>query len=856
MEEEYDEFGNFVGAEHGSESSDSGSESPEPGSEARDAALVPSAPQAEFVVVDPAQEPEDKPVIERHVENRLHIEAPPQAQSYTIDLMQTLPERRRNVAVVGALHTGKTSVVDLMVREVDPSAEQRYTDTHKMEVARGVSIFAQPVALCMPDERKKSHIVTAVDCPGHPDFQEEVLALLRVCDGAVLVLDLLEGLTRRDRRILNLILQHNLPFVVVLNKIDRLIMELRLPVADCHLKIKHTLADVNAAVHHSEWAHQYSHPALVSPLAGNVVFAALTLHTYFTLDTFGRFYGKRGNALWGERFESHVLEPLYKVVTHTLASNPGDGLAALLWKNFGVQLHKKMYKEDSRVLLQAVFEAVFPGCGDLVGCIASCVPAPKTEEGLLLAEVFKMSLTPDASGFLCAVKVHRGTLETGTEVSVSGKKATVSQIYLPGGRYNTSLNAADSGSLVLVLGIDAHIEKTATISASPTEKIHLDCGTTSVLKVALEPEHPKELPRMVDGLRRLSKCYMSAVVRLEESGEHVLLGPGELYLDCVLHDLRYAFGEYLLIKVSDPLARFSETCAERLVTKITVAAKEALLALTAEPLDRKLGRAIETGALSLRQPVKTTAKVLRSDFGWDALAARSVWSFGPPGMQAPSVLVDDTLELETDKTAVLAARDLICAGFELGIGEGPLCEEPVRNVKFKMLDCAVSPSGLAQTVPVARNAVHTSLLTAAPRLMEPVYRVSVVCTYKCLGAVQTLLDKRRGWTVALHAVPATPLYEMEGYVPVMDSAGLDTDMRLRTQGQAVCFLEFCRWDIVPGDPLDSESAVAPMQPAPRELLARDFVMKTRKRKGLSGEPNLQKYIDPALFAQLRESGVV
>jgi len=82
-----------------------------------------------------------------------------------------------------------------------------------------------------------------------------------------------------------------------------------------------------------------------------------------------------------------------------------------------------------------------------------------------------------------------------------------------------------------------------------------------VLKVAVEPITPSELPKMLDGLRKINKSYPLVTTKVEESGEHVILGTGELYMDCVLHDLRKLFSE-IEIKVSDPVTKFCETVVE------------------------------------------------------------------------------------------------------------------------------------------------------------------------------------------------------------------------------------------------------------------------------------------------------
>ena len=108
--------------------------------------------------------------------------------------------------------------------------------------------------------------------------------------------------------------------------------------------------------------------------------------------------------------------------------------------------------------------------------------------------------------------------------------------------------------------------KTATIAAADIDDDlyifrpikHI---TQSVLKIAVEPIQPSELPKMLSGLRSINKSYPLITTKVEESGEHVIVGTGELYLDCVMHDLRRLFSE-IEIKVSDPTTRFCETVLE------------------------------------------------------------------------------------------------------------------------------------------------------------------------------------------------------------------------------------------------------------------------------------------------------
>lgn len=965
----YDEFGNFIGDPNDSDAdSVSGSEVGEPdeleevpvnedgdGDEDEDVegihedtsqqALIHTGVPlrfagAETIVVDLAQVPEDQPVIRAAAETKLHVEfkaeaeedLPPTTYSreYMLQLAERLPERIRNVAVVGNLHTGKTSLVDTLVLETHPSLTTskrdsqdfkplRFLDTHVLERGRGMSIFSHQMTLLLQDSRDKSHVLNILDCPGHPDFDDETQAMLDAADGALLVLDVTEGLTRRDKRYITSIVKRNLPIVVVLNKVDRLIIEQRLPTSDFYLKIRFILDDINACIHHNEFALLYTHKKLISPLEDNVVFSSNNFLFSFTLKSFINLYAtellaygsivhdKFEALFWGDiyynqdtrkftkdkklgkrSFELFILEPLYKLITHAITTDSkSKQVPKLLWENFGIKLQKSHLEKDPQELVRFVLGSIFGSSKGLVSLIANTVlvpsgahpkypmisEVPSTET---VAEAIKLSFSSDYKTKSLLVKVLKGSIKAGDTLKVLNsdlaedvQKLTVKKVLIPAGRYRISTDGVGAGMFAYITTSDSSIAKSASLFSSGllpelVKAFHrTSFGEHSVFKVAVEPENPSDLPRLVEGLRSMSQCYSSAIVKLEDSGEHVILAPGELYLDCFLHDLRNSSGEYLSIKVSDPMVKFGESCSERSATKLSTygPSKKTFISITAEPVaDKRLSRSLENGVIDLSQPQRNLAKVLRNDYGWDSLAARSLWVLGPQDMQLPSMLLDDTIEGETDKALLASYKDFITTGFRLGIEEGPLCDEPIRNTKFKILDAVLGSSDIrnhgAQTVTMTRNAVHTGLLTSAPRLLEPVYRVNIMCNARSIQAAHLILDKRRGWIVSETSIPATQLYEIEGFVPVVDSVGLDTDMRLQTQGQAMCLVEFNRWKAVPGDPLDKTVPLPSLKPVPHESMARDFVMKTRRRKGLSGEPNLQKYIDPSLYSRLRESGII
>lgn len=272
------------------------------------------------------------------------------------------------------------------------------------------------------------------------------------------------------------------------------------------------------------------------------------------------------------------------------------------------------------------------------------------------------------------------------------------------------------------------------------------------------------------------------------------------------------------------------------------------------------------------------AGFFETTYNWDILAARSIWAFGP-SQQGPNILRDDTLAGEVDKKLLNTVKDNIVQGFQWGCREGPLCDEPVRNCMFKLLDASIAREpihrGGGQIIPTARRVLYSSFLVASPRLLEPIYAVEITCPADAVQAIYNVLSRRRGNITKDSPIPGSPFYRVEvsdsmkygdrletsnflnlffmvsqGYIPVMDSFGFETDLRVHTQGQAFGLQVFDHWAVVPGDPLDSSIILKPLEPSPPTQLAREFMVKTRRRKGLSEDVTVTKYFDEAMLNEL------
>ncbi|KAI5210634.1 U5 small nuclear ribonucleoprotein component [Aureobasidium subglaciale] len=984
MDDLYDEFGNFIGEPEDSDIEQEqdvdandylyDQDEPEEATAAHDQQLMevddegpsnavvlhedkqyyPTAQQVYGQDVETLVQEEDtqalsQPIIAPIVQKKFTVEEtdlPPVffSRDFMTDLMN-FPSQIRNVALAGHLHHGKTAFMDMLVMQThdiqekldkrkgrDRDEQLRYTDTHLLERERGVSIKTGPMSLVLPATKGKSHLINMLDTPGHVNFADEVAASLRLVDGVVLIVDVVEGVQVQTEMVIKHAVLNHLPLVLVVNKMDRLILELKLPPADAYFKLKHVVEEVNTVIENTVPGQGEKYR--VSPEKGNVAFACSMMGWCFTLPSFAHMYAETyagsgldvpefSKRLWGDiyynpgsrkftrrgteaaskrSFVNFVLEPIYKLYSHTISESPEDLQKTL--ESLGIHLKPTQLRANAKDLLKMACEQFFGPATGFVDMVVDHVPSPvegakqklenyytgptdtKTAEsmlscdqdGPLIVHVTKLFNTSDATGFNAFGRVMSGTARPGQKVRVLGEgytiedeedmvEATISDVWIGESRYNIPTSGVPAGNFVLLGGVDNSIVKTATIVAPKLPEDEdayifrpVQHFFESVFKVAVEPINPSELPKMLDGLRKVNKSYPLITTKVEESGEHVVLGTGELYMDCVLHDLRRLYAS-MEIKVSDPVTRFCETVVETSAIKCYALTpnKKNKLTMVAEPLDEGIAEDIESGKVNIREPVRKVGKFFEENYGYDLLASRNIWAFGPDDM-GPNILQNDTLPSDVDQKLLKSVRDTIRQGFSWGTREGPLCEEPIRNTKFKITDVSLAPEAIyrggGQIIPTARRAAYSSFLMASPRLMEPVYSCSMIGNADSVSSLYTVLARRRGHVLSDGPIAGTPLYKVSGLIPVIDSFGFETDLRIHTQGQATLSLVFDRWSIVPGDPLDKSIKLRPLEPASAQATARDFVLKTRRRKGLAEDVTISKFLEPELFRSLKESGIL
>jgi len=288
------------------------------------------------------------------------------------------------------------------------------------------------------------------------------------------------------------------------------------------------------------------------------------------------------------------------------------------------------------------------------------------------------------------------------------------------------------------------------------------------------------------------------------------------------------------LKISDPVVQYRETVGGK--SSMTALSKSPnkhnRLYVIAEPLGEDVSLAIEGGKVNPRDDFKARARVLADDFGWDVTDARKIWAFGPDTTGA-NLLVDQTKAVQY----LNEIKDSFVSGFQWATREGPIAEEPMRSVRFNVMDVTLHADAIhrggGQIIPTARRVLYASTLLANPGLLEPVFLVEIQVPENAMGGIYSVLTKKRGHVFSEEQRVGTPLFTVKAYLPVMESFGFNADLRAATGGQAFPQSVFDHWQLLPGgSPLDPKTTPGTV------------VTNMRKRKGLKEfVPGYENYYD-------------
>jgi elongation factor 2 len=570
-------------------------------------------------------------------------------------------------------------------------------------------------------------------------------------------------------------------------------------------------------------------------------------------------------------FNMYILDPIYKVFD-AIMNFKKEEIDKLLDK---LEVKGKMKYEDlqmeGKLLMKVVMRTWLPAGDAMFQMIVVHLPSPVTAQkyrtdmlyegpcddeaaiamktcdpnGPLMMYISKMVPTTDKGRFYAFGRVFSGKIRTGQKVRIMGPNFTpgnkgdlyeksIQRTILMMGRYIEAIEDVPCGNICGLVGVDQFIVKTGTITTY--KEAHnikvMKFSVSPVVRVAVEPKNPSDLPKLVEGLKRLAKSDPMVQCMIEESGEHIIAGAGELHLEICLKDLEEDHAQ-IPLKKSDPVVSYRETVSEESSQMCLSKSpnKHNRLFMRAVPMPDGLPEDIDSGEVSARGDFKTRGRYLADKYEYDITEARKIWCFGPD-TNGPNILVDCTKGVQY----LNEIKDSVVAGFQWASKEGVLCDENLRGVRFNIYDVTLHTDAIhrggGQIIPTARRVLYACALTASPRLMEPVYLVEIQCPEVAVGGIYGVLNRRRGHVFEEAQVVGTPMFHVKAYLPVNESFGFTADLRSNTGGQAFPQCVFDHWQVMPGDPLQEES-----QPF-------KICLETKKRKGLKESlPDLGNYLD-------------
>merc|ERR1711937_429812 len=568
-------------------------------------------------------------------------------------------------------------------------------------------------------------------------------------------------------------------------------------------------------------------------------------------------------------FVQYILDPIYNVFDAIM--NEKDEEVAKLLKVCNVVLKGDDKDLRAKPLMKVFMRTWLPAGETLLQMIAIHLPSPVTAQayrcellyegpqdddaakgirncdpnGVLMMYISKMVPTSDKGRFYAFGRVFSGIVRTGLRCRIMGPNFVpgsktdlyvkqIQRTILMMGRFVEQIEDVPCGNIVGLVGVDQYLVKTGTISTF--EQCHnmkvMKFSVSPVVKVAVEAKNPSDLPKLVEGLKRLSKSDPMVQIYTEESGEHVVAGAGELHLEICLKDLEEDHA-CVPIKKSDPVVSYRETITEE-SSKMCLSKspnKHNRLFMKGNPLPDGLADEIEEGKISPKQEPKVRGRYLSEKYEWDVNDARKIWCFGPDGDGA-NMVIDVTKGVQF----LNEIKDSVKSGFDWASKEGVLCDENMRGIRFDLHDVTLHADAIhrggGQVIPTARRVFYASVLTAEPRLLEPVYLVEVQCPENAMGGIYSVLNRKRGHVFSEAAVAGTPMFIVKAYLPVNESFGFDSELRAATSGQAFPQCVFDHWQTMESSPLEENTQ------------AQKIVLATRKRKGLSEElPPLDRFLD-------------
>jgi len=709
----------------------------------------------------------------------------------------------RNFGVIAHVDHGKTTMSDSLLAHsgiIAPSAAGKALalDYMKEEQERGITIVQANVTLHYK-QGDEEYVINMIDTPGHVDFSGRVIRSLRAIDGAVVVCDAVEGIMTQTETVTRMSLEERVRPVLYINKIDRLIKELRLTPEAMQEKLANVVTSFNNLI--DTYAEpEYKEKWKVSIQDGSVTFGSAKDKWGFNVDIMKAKGVSFKDVITAYSDEGDVNDLVEKVPL-------AEAILGMVVKHHPPPHVAQKYR------VPKIWKGDLDS--DIGKAILNC-----DDNGPAVMMVVNMQMDP-AAGPVAIGRLFSGTLKDGDTVNLidTHREARIQSVNFFMGNQREMVGELSAGNIPALLGLT---EARAGQTLSTTKGIEVFEGikyvSEPVVQMAIEPKHPKDLPKMIEILKRLTIEDPNLIIKInEESGETIMAGMGVLHLEIATNQIKEAGLELV---TSEPLINYRETITQP--TKPIMAKspnRHNKIFMRVEPLEPEIAEMCRTGELGEMKDKKEMTKILR-DHGWEPDVAKKVMRFDSRG----NIMINGTKGVQF----IDESSDSILSGFDDVMKEGPLAREQMRNCKFTFTHFVphedTAHRGLSQLGPASRRACLASVLLAQSVILEPILGIEVRVPQDLVGNVASVLSGKRGKVIDIQQKGVVSI--VIGEVPASETFDISQVMRGQTAGKAMWNTFFKAWS-----------------PIPKSLVAQ-LIPDIRKRKGLSPEPpKAEEFID-------------
>ena len=706
------------------------------------------------------------------------------------------PESIRNIGICAHIDHGKTTLSDNLLAGAgmiseELAGDQRFLDFDEQEQARGITIDAANVSM-VHEYHNSEYLINLIDTPGHVDFGGDVTRAMRAVDGAVVVVCAVEGIMPQTETVLRQALREKVKPVLFINKVDRLINEVKLGPEELANKFISIINEANKLISKmapkdkkDEW--------LVKVDDGSVAFGS-AYHNWAINIPMMQETGINFKDIIDYCNDENQKELAQKVP-----------LAEVL---LGMVVeHLPSPEVSQKYRCPNIWD------GDIES-EAGQTMVNTSPDGPLAVMVTNVSVDKHA-GEVATGRVYGGTVEQGTEVFLVGGQARsrVQQVGVFFGPERVPTEKVPAGNIVYITGA-----KGATAGetiCSPENKIvefeGIEHISEPVVTVAVEAKNTKDLPKLIEVLRQTAKEDPTIHVNInEETGEHLVSGMGELHLEVIGVRIN---NKGVDINTSEPIVVYRETVAGKTPNPVEGKSpnKHNRLYLEVAPLEDSIFQALQNGDIK-EGKIKDKEEAQKFiEHGLEKEEARRVWD-----VYNKSLFINMTRGIQY----LDEIKELIIEGFESALEEGPVANEIAMGMKFTLVDAKLHEDavhrGPAQILPAIRNAIKGGMMMADPTLLEPVQKVFINTPTDYMGSVTKEILNRRGQIIDMPT--EGDMVNVEAKVPVAEMFGFAGEIRSATQGR-------CLWS----------TENSGFERLPRELQDQ-IIRQIRERKGLSPQP--------------------